>query len=206
MSKTKPNKIEALRLQAAEALIKLRALAKTDIAALEVLATELRHQVKGLNHEALEAPEHYRKLMRRCAAWPAAVSVDKEIQNWQLWFARAMELGADAPLNYTNTKRRWSRNTAEVVATLALIDWIERRGDKMPPLNRKTALQWWKHARPLFEQLYGQQFEDHPLFKKYAEKNKRKDHQDTSLRRKTWLRKQILSKMQQAFRSVARKA
>jgi hypothetical protein len=201
--KLKPNKIEALRFQAANALCQLRALAKTDIVALEVLATELRHHVKGLNHEALEAPEHYRKLIRYCAAWPAAVSVDKEIQNWQLWFARVMELGADAPLNYTNTRRRWSRNTVEIVATLRLIDWIERRGDKLPPLNRLTAGQWWKHARPLFIQLYGEQFEEHPLFKK---KYGNKVIGDASLKINTAQRKQILSKMHQAFRSIARKA
>jgi hypothetical protein len=128
--------------------------------------------------------------------------VDKEIQNWQLWFARVMELGADAPLNYTNTRRRWSRNTVEIVATLRLIDWIERRGDKLPPLNRLTAGQWWKHARPLFVQLYGEQFEEHPLFKK---KYGKKVISDASLKIKTAQRKQILSKMHQAFRSIARK-
>jgi hypothetical protein len=200
--KPKLNKIEALRFQAANALCLLRDLAKTDIVALEVLATELRHHVKRLNYEALESPEHYHKLIRRCASWPGAVSVDKDVQNWHLSFARVMELGADAPLNYTNSKRRWSRSTVEIVATLHLIDWIERRGDKLPPLTRLTAGQWWKHARPLFTQLYGEQFEEHPLFKK---KYGSKDIEDDSLKIKTARRKQILSKMQQAFHSIARK-
>jgi hypothetical protein len=199
----KVSEIERLRFQVANALCQLRGLAKKDPVALETLATELLHHVRGLNHDALEAPEHYRKLIRRCSTWPAAVSVDKEIQNWQLRFARVMELGADSPLNYTG--RQWSRNTAEIIAALRLVDWIQRRGDKLPPLNRLTAGPWWKHARPLFEKLYGEHFEEHPLFRKHSQRNKRKDHQDTSLRRKTWLRKQILSKMQQAFRSVARK-
>lgn len=199
--KNPPSEVEQLRFQAANALCKLRELAKKDLATLEVLATELRFHVTGLKSDALENPEHYRKLARQCATWPASVSVDKEIQNEQLLFARAvLQLGADATLNYSG--RQWSRGTPEIVAALRLIDWIHRRGDNLPPLKRSTAAQWWKHARPLFEEIYGTRFEQHPLF---AEKYRKRITSDASLRPATWQRKQILSKMAQAFRSVARK-
>jgi hypothetical protein len=197
--RTTASRIEELRFQAANALIQLRELAKTDLGALEVLASELRHHVRGLNHDALENPDHYGKIIRRCAAWPAAVSVDREIQNWQSRFSEKMELGADAPLNYTG--KQWSRSTPEISAALRLIDWIERRGDELPPLNRDTAGQWWKHARPMFTQIYGERFENHQLFAKY----KRDKNLHPSLKPETWERKNILSKMAQAFHTIARK-
>jgi hypothetical protein len=203
-TKSSTAKIERLRFQFANGLCELRELAKTDPCALEVLATELFNQIRWLNKEALKGPDHYRRLIRRCASWPAVVSADKEIQGAQLWFAVTMGLGKDFPLNLSG--RQSSREIPEIVAARELIDWIQRRGDKLPPLNRDTAPRWWKCARPLFEQLYGKRFEQHPLFAgKYAAKNLRPDHKDTSLNRATWARKQILSKMPQAFHSLARK-
>lgn len=199
--KAKPDPIEKLRRQAAYALCELRRLAKTDLRALEVLATELLLHVNELNSEALDAPVHYRKLTRRCATWPAAVSVDKEIQHWQKIVAAKLELGTDAPLNYSG--KQWTRRTPEIRAALRLIDSIRRRGDKLPPLNRSTAGQWWIHARALFSRIYGERFENHPLFAKYktAGHPARED-----LRPETWERKNILSKMAQAFHTIARRA
>lgn len=199
------SEIEQLRFQAANALMKLRGFAKTDLTALEVLASELQFHVRGMNCDALEKPEHYRRLARKCPTWPAAVSVDKEIQKEQVWFARAMQLGADGPLNYTG--KQWSRSTPEIVATLRLISWINGRQDNLPPLTRTTAARWWKHARPLFEEIYGKRFETYPLFATHYQQTptRRRQAMDKGLKFETWQRQQILTKMAQAFRNIARK-
>jgi len=194
--KTK-SKIEELRWQAGNALQKLRHLAKTDLAALEVLASELDLHVRGLKRDAIEAPEHYRKLMRRCASWPAIVSVDKEIQAEQIRFARHMELGDGAAENYKG--RQWSRATPEVRAALDLKSCVINHGIKLPRLTRDidTCKKWWKAARPFFDRIYGEHPEDHAHFKKY------KKHPHAS--EKGWIRKAIFSKMPQAFHSIAPK-
>ena len=202
-----PSEIEQLRFQAANALLKLRQLAKTDLKALEVLASELRNRVEGLNADATAASEHYRKITRKCATWPAVVSVDKEIQKDQVEFALFMELGADGFLNYS--RRQWTRETPEIRASLRLIKWLywNREQLKLPEFKRKTSLRWWNAGRPMFEQIYGKQFEKHPLFaEKYKwSENRKKQADNLGLKFPTWQRKQILSKMEQAFHTLAPK-
>jgi hypothetical protein len=117
-----PFEIERLRFQAANAILRLWELAKTDKAALEVLATELQFHVRAMNADILANPEYDCQFTRKCATWPASVSVDREIQNRQIWLASAMQPGADAPLNYSG--RQWSRRTPEIRAALYLIDCL----------------------------------------------------------------------------------
>jgi hypothetical protein len=215
--------IERLRYQAANALYQLREIAKKDMSALEVLATVLQNHTGLLKQDALENLAHYRKLTRICSMWPAFVSVNKDIQSAQISFADAIQLGADAPLNYRSKgKRGWSMRTPENFAAMELINLIQRRGDKLPPLTRAAAAQWWRHARTprvlhrgqkpcsLFEAYYGERFEKHPLFaRKYQTKIWTPDDPDDPKKRlkyrATWERKQILDKMAQAFHSIARK-
>lgn len=204
--KNPPSEIERLRFQAANALSQLRELAKTDMSALEVLAAMLLDYTRGLKGDALENPEHYRKLTKKCATWPASVSVDKEIQNDQMEFAREMQLGEDAPLNYKG--RQWSRKTPEIKAALRLIGCLQSQRSKLPPLSRETAPEWWKASQDLFYSIYGNNFERHRLFAaRYQQTDARiKQANKKGLDFETWQRQQILTKMAQAFHTIARKA
>jgi len=166
-----------------------------------VTVNELTLHINLLKHEPLTSTEHYRKFIRRCQAWPAFVTVDKDYEAKQIRFVRKMELGADSPLNYTG--RQWSRGTPEIRAALKLIGCLELRREKLPPLTRATAPRWWKKSRKLFEQIYGKDFENHVNFSPYKEGHKEWD--DGDLMRKTYTRKRILDKMRQAFVSIARK-
>jgi len=116
--KNPPSEIEQLRFQASNALCQLNELAKHDDTALELLANELLNAIVSLNTNIVSAPEHYRKLTRRCALRPAIVSVDKENQADQIWLATHMELGKDAPLNYTG--RHTAKRMAEATKGCAL--------------------------------------------------------------------------------------
>jgi hypothetical protein len=199
-AKNPPSQINQLRLQAANALCKLRELAKSDLKALEVLATELRFHVAGLKADALQNPNHYGKLISKCATWPAFVSAEKEIQKAQHDFAVRFGLGADAPLNYRG-KKQWSRNTPEVRAALMLIEVAKNHRMKLPPLNRENSRRFWRQIKPMFISIYGKNFETHPAFAKGYNTKVGGD----GLKRSTWVRKVITSNMAQAFRSIARK-
>lgn len=202
LAKNPPDEIERLRFQAANALLQLRELAKTDAAALEVLATELQFHVRAMNKDAQAKPEHYRQLTRKCATWPGSISADKEIQRTQELLVKQLQLGTDTPLNYSG--RQWSRRTPEIRAALYLIDCLQRQRVKLPPLSRATALEWWKASQDLFYSIHGKDFEQHQNFSSYW-KLKFENQGDASNSQKTWIRKTIKDKMRQAFVSIARK-
>jgi hypothetical protein len=102
-----PPAIEALRHQACNALCELRELAKTDLAALEVLATELAFQIRGLNADCLENLDHARKLTRRCPQWPSVVAADADIEAGTRALKWELQLGEES-LSY-NGRKQWSR-------------------------------------------------------------------------------------------------
>jgi hypothetical protein len=201
----KPSEIEKARMQAAQGLIKLRELAWKDLKALEVLATELRLHVAGLKSDALENQEHYRTLMRRCSIWPAFVSVDKEVQEAQLDFAKTMKLGDGSPYNFKG--RKWSWKTPENKVAIRLVEYIQATGGhKLPPFSKSTVLCWWRHIRKerLLEHLGGKKFENNRMFKTYDTTAYRDSAKNQGLSFETWKRKQILSRLLQSLHSIAR--
>jgi hypothetical protein len=113
-----------------------------------------------------------------------------------------LELGTNTPLNYSG--RQWSRQTPEIRSALYLIDCLQHQNKSLPPLTRETALDWWKASKKLFISVHGNDFENHPNFQSYWKLNFGNQGNDT-LTQKTWIRKRILDKMPQAFRSIARK-
>jgi hypothetical protein len=195
---TKKQNIAKLSFQARNAIMDLRELAKTDLSALDALATELKNYILALNRDAIENPEYYRKLTRKCSHWPGFASVDNDIQDEQLWFSKVMELGADSPLNYSS-KKQWSRRTSENRIIIELINsYIHQNGK--PPES-------WKQAFPLFELYYGKQFEKHQKFSKLFPEipaNVEKANKKAQLFA-TWRRDQIRKKMEQAFRTLTSK-
>lgn len=202
--KTK-SEIWELRRQAGYALQKLRLLAKTDLAALEVLADELSLHIRGLKRDAFDSPDHYRKLIRRCASWPDFITVDKDFKAGQALFASYMKLGEDAAENYKG--RQWTRDTPEVRAALAVRSCLINHGIDLPPLTRKpdTSPDWWRAGRKFFKAIYGEHFEDHPAFKEYDTPTNRQAAFRVSKPFGKWKRQRILSKMPQGFHSIAPK-
>jgi hypothetical protein len=152
--------------------------------------------------------------------WPGFITVENDWKKLNEKVATNLRLGEDAPFNYKG--KQFSRDgNPEVEAALILRSAlsIQQRTRarmlaenpkcktlpaKLPPFNRQTAPEWWKAGRKIFERKFGIHFENHPLFaKKYPATHAGKSN-DLSF--KTWKRKVILSKMPQAFRSIARKS
>jgi hypothetical protein len=194
---------------ALEALQKL-ATKGNDIAA-KVLIMTLNEAINQLYEQQGKQREIFSEIAGNLQCWPGFVTVEKDWKALNENTARNLRLGNDAPLNYGG--KSWTRDgNPENVAALELINRLTKRNHAsnrlrkpmLPPLNKDTAGEWWKVGRPLIEKIYGEKFEQHPLFAaKYASKAKTKS--DASLSKATWQRKQILSKIAQAFRTLARK-
>jgi hypothetical protein len=203
----KAAKIERLRSQAANALCQLRELAKTDLNALDELSTELLFHVRGMNCDALQNLEFSRRLTRRCPTWPGVASADKWIKASNNQLVKEFQLGAEAMENYSG--RQWSRRTPEIRAALTIRSCLINHKVKLPRLTRKpdTAIKWWRAGRKFFEQIYGKDFEHHPNFKSYWRRiPAATGREDSRSSQASWIRKEILSKMPQAFRSLAPKS
>ena len=206
LMRPKAAQINRLRSQAAAALNELERLAENDLDALNTLATELLFHVRRMNENALGNLDFVRTLTRHCSTWPATVSVDKDIQPQQTELANRLQLGKEATVNYTG--RQWSRHTPEIRAALRVLSCLEGHQIKLPRFTRATAPAWWKAGRKFFVQMYGTDFENHPTFESYAKRGGTKRTQSADhvgLSRANWIRKQILSKMPQAFVSLAPK-
>lgn len=195
--------VETLRLQAFAALLGLQRLAKTSDAAANTLASLLFNAVQTLNFETSVAGSPLANLARRSKQWPALVSADRELQATQKEFADAVGLGAEYPRNFTG--RQAKRSTPEVRAALKMLEVLRNQNAKLPPFNRKSAPRWWKAARPLFQKVFGEHFEQAGMFDAYDTPTNRTRAENAGLNFHTWKRAAILNKMPQAFVSIAPK-
>lgn len=163
-------------------------------------------------------------IARQNPHWPGFITVENDWKKLNEKVATNLRLGEDAPLNYKG--KQFSRNgNPEIEAALILLGALRSQQRtrarmlaenpkcktlpaKLPQFNRQTVPEWWKAGRKIFERQFGSDFENHPLFaRKYAAtKTTKQQAVDASLNFKTWQRKIILSKMEQAFHSIARKS
>jgi hypothetical protein len=189
-------------IKAGKFLDQWRELAKTDAAALRALAGFLLLEGDNLKRVFLENPKHFYSVTLKASSWPGEITLDKDLQEQQDLYARALCLGRFSSINYG--KKQWSRKTPEITAVLQLIKLMRRRGnlELLPPLNRKTAGEWWQRAQPFFEALYGKDFENHKQFVQYWKNVIYKDRPNA----RALIRRDIKKQMKQAFRSIAPKS
>jgi hypothetical protein len=203
------NALEELHAIASNALETLQKLSieGNEIAA-NLLIKSLQEAINQLYEAQPKKRDTFIKLARNLQCWPGFITVEKDWEKHNKKVSENLQLGADVPLNYKG--KQWSREqNPEVEAALILVNRLIHRNravkpsKKLPPFSRETVKEWWKAGREIFELNFGNDFENHPLFaKRYTEKN---SGQSDSLKFKTWKRKIILSKMEQAFRSISKK-
>jgi hypothetical protein len=215
------NALEELHGIAHNALETLQKMAVSgnEIAASVLLQT-LAESIHRLYGDLDKQRDIFTKLARQSNLWPGFITVENDCEKLNEKVIKFLHLGEDAPFNYMG--KQFSRDgNPEVEAALILVMALRHQQRtrartvaenpkakflpaKLPPFNRQTALEWWKAARKIFERQFGKNFENHRLFaKKYLPTDKGKSN---SLSHSTWKRKVILSKMPQAFRSIARKS
>ncbi len=153
--------------------------------------------------------------------WPGLLSVDRDQQTLNQKIISSLRLGEDAELNYK--QKQWSRKTVEVRVALRLLDHRKNRlrhnemcfggfiafptnqwnteFEKLGPLTRLNYKLWWKAFDPMFLNLYGDNFENHEVFKGYW-KNSIYQNQPKA---RALIRRDIKKRIQQAFRSIAPK-
>jgi len=164
-----------------------------------VLVELLENHVRCLARDALNkiTIEHYRKIARMRDTRPAIVSVNSSDKKSLPAFARALELGKGSPYNHAKGRPSNPGNVETRVAK-ELFEWVRANPPKnLPPPSRQTYKLWWAYIRKTrwLEQLYGEQFEVHPIFA--AKYDKTASHENR--------RKIILTRLEQAFRVLLRK-
>jgi hypothetical protein len=202
--------VDVIGYAAKGSLFQLQKLAANgDELAANMLIKTLLESINQLYENQPKQRDMFTKLARNYQCWPGFITVENDWKKLNEKTVNDLQLGADVPLNYKG--KQWSRyDHPEVEAALILVNMLTRRNrkadqnNKLPALNKQTAKEWWKAGRKIFELSFGNDFENHPLFaKRYTEKNA---GQSESLDFKTWKRKVILSKMEQAFHSIAQKS
>ena len=88
-----------------------------------------------------------------------------------------------------------------------LLGESEKLARKLEPLDPQNYPKWYKAAMPAFRALYGEDFQKHKSFAaKYRRSFTRDEQADSKgLKYETWQRQQILTKLEQAFDTIARK-
>lgn len=169
--------------------------------AAQILVGHLTNWTGQLCRAECHNPKAFEPLARKAAIWPGFLTIDKDISRRESERATALQLGKDSPLHYAGRKQ-WTRDTPENRVALELLQWLAHRRD-LPPFSRATYRTYYKRAMPLLRQHYGRDFENHPAFNRYKGHVSAKNPE--SLRPDTKRRQMILTKLEQSFRTIARK-
>jgi hypothetical protein len=153
--------------------------------------------------------------------WPGHITLDKDGQIEAENLIKLIRLGQSAPLNFSG-KQASKANIATLIAwnmyhTLHRIgacsssvgmqpSWSAAypAAKKLLPLTRKNYKAWWTAAKPLFEDEFGVEFENNPIFKQFQQeawKRSKKQGKSPAVLQRQCIRKSI----EQAFRSLAPK-
>jgi hypothetical protein len=220
------DEIEKLSFGASGRLAHLQWLANNgNTAAANALINTL---VKAIHQLYVDAPKQrkiFSKIARPNNIWPGFITVEKDWKTRNEAIIKLLQLGEDARFNYKG--KGWSRANPENNAAWILVGALCRQQQfklmtleelaqrpktkmlpaKLPPFNQQTLPEWCKAGLAIFENQFGKDFENHPLFaEKYAWSKTRQAQADGSgLAFKVWQRNEIKDKVRQAFKTIVRK-
>ena len=172
-------------------------------------------------HASLDRPsELARERFTEATKIPGYISVEADVIQYNKKLAARLGLGTRNGRNFIG--KQASRRSGPTAAVIRLFEemrqmrfWyaahdfvkipdgiygeVGRTAAQLPLLSRATAADWCRVTWPLFNIRFGQNFEDHPLFREQAESQNHVPMRE----RRAAIRKLIRRQVQLAWRSIA---
>ncbi len=188
--------------------------------------------VTALHSAAEKAPANFRTIANLEICFPGIVSHHPDFAKNQKLLMGKIGLGKSSGFNLKG--KPFSLFSTETRIAYQLADYINRiRNDDagsiwsnglfenkikgelvaLPPFSRQTYKQWWKTAEKMFIHRMGENFEDSEEFKSYWRGDAYKEQSPNNPGKKVLMRnhralirRDIKKRIQQAFRSIAKKS
>jgi hypothetical protein len=171
-----------------------------DKQAIECLINTMRNTLDRIEDEWEKSPQNYVPLARASDRWPCLFYYRKpDRKQTHDFVVDTLQLSQSFPLDLSRGFDATTIGTAIALELFNRMDNIEQ----LPPLSTDTAKIWWDAAEPVFFKLFGEEFQDHPVFEEFQKNSAYKDLDPPQKR--TAMRYQIIDRVKQSFESIGHK-
>ena len=202
-----------------------------DDGAARYLEAAVRHSIRVFHHLLWRPSDKLRQRMAKAVDMPGLISLEKDRIILYKRLAAHVGLGTRNGRNFQG--KQATRQTGPTAAVIRMYEQLTEQHTvishlqisppdaqtecrraalrlRLLPLSRKPRGTWYKAAWPLFLAIYGQSFEEHPLFREQAKSVKVKAERRARLHdpmsqaeQREAVRKLIRRQIQLAWRSIA---